>query len=82
MRKYREERIRPRGNKRDTRKWCKGKVGVRHSLDWKIFMRTIWVWYCTKCGKKVRWWDDMWSHASKPDRIKELEQLRGLNKIK
>lgn len=56
----------PASNKKDTRKWCRGKVGREHKLactdhnsikGWKILA-------CTECGKHIdyywpcSWWPD------------------------
>jgi hypothetical protein len=41
-------------SKKDTKKWCKGKVGVEHQLNrvpWKGAPNIADVDECTKCGK-------------------------------
>ena len=58
-------------NKRDTKRWCKGKVGVEHKLT--VATRSMpgkdhglpesfknWlVRYCTTCGKEIAWYYPM-----------------------
>ena len=43
--------------KKDTKKWCKGRVGEVHELELKestTFLMWAWDYYkCTRCGKKV-----------------------------
>lgn len=60
-----EDKVKSR-NKRDTKKWCRGKVGVEHQWEWintsKLPNRTQFpgdtylshfeVQYCHKCGKQ------------------------------
>lgn len=43
-------------NKKDTKRWCKGKVGVEHDLvrvPWKGAPTVAQVDECTKCGKNI-----------------------------
>ena len=64
-----EERERPQRSKKNTRKWCKGKVGREHTTE--LVYRSHYGYYLDKygCGIKkkfVRWggsdrvWEDTW----------------------
>ena len=47
-------------SRKNTRRWCKGKVGVQHvtePVDWVAFHGTVYGYdKCVRCGKKVRHW--------------------------
>lgn len=42
--------------KKDTRRWCKGKVGVEHAFELIEHHKSRWfsfkIYKCTNCGKK------------------------------
>jgi hypothetical protein len=50
--------------RKDTRRWCKGKVGVEHALAvrdardmGKLRFSMTLIRFCTKCGKEIEtWW--------------------------
>lgn len=57
----------PAGNKKDTKRWCRGVVGREHDAEWVSyselnhsmgwFMRVFSGWKilrCKKCGKQLR----------------------------
>lgn len=54
----------PGGSKRDTKKWCRGKVGVEHTplcIDYNRLKNTSYldgwkVLVCTKCRKELDTW--------------------------
>lgn len=57
------DRIRRPRSKKDTKKWCKGKVGVLHNPQITGFKRVVfgWVsmiieWKCDACGKEWSQW--------------------------
>lgn len=64
---YRDEEPRIKNyNTRDTKKWCRGKVGVEHNASWKIlppwsiasFDRIGYVYttlVCERCGKQLKY---------------------------
>ena len=60
------ERPRPRAAKKDTKHWCKGKVGREHRGEWRWakpyrFLRS-WEKACAECDKRLRWttdWDEV-----------------------
>ena len=59
----------PSSNKKDTKKWCRGRVGREHKLacighnrikDWKILA-------CTECGKHMdHYWPNPWRKSDEP----------------
>lgn len=65
----------PSSSKRDTKKWCRGKVGAEHrpicvgynalknvtyAPDWKVLL-------CTECGKHLNYWMPCpWSETKEP----------------
>lgn len=59
-RKYKECPDSPvKATRKNTKKWCKGKVGVLHDLDliktdrFNWWREMLWVhWKCANCGKK------------------------------
>ena len=67
-------------SKRDTKRWCKGKVGVEHKLVVKPrseiagkahyqILTTSEKWlirYCESCGKEVAWWYPMGGMKREP----------------
>ena len=63
--------------RKDTKRWCKGKVGrehellVRHSTEMSKhrFSRSL-IRFCAKCGKEVAHWYD-WQSGPKPDWVRE-----------
>lgn len=53
------ETPRPHAGKKDTRRWCKGKVGVEHQKEWKPDNKYPFKeasprmdYRCTSCGKR------------------------------
>jgi hypothetical protein len=48
----------PGGSRRNTKRWCRGKVGIEHKpecqTDKGICRHKILV--CTECGKHLDWW--------------------------
>lgn len=58
-----ELKERPRKAKKNTKKWCKGKVGVEHvPSEWRLMKRfgglcgtTFREKVCMKCGKTLEW---------------------------
>lgn len=64
------------GSKRDTKRWCRGKVGVEHTSECRVYVETKghvgrmgsalkrWrVLVCTTCGKELATW---FGHGDKP----------------
>lgn len=53
--------INTKKKKKDTKKWCKGKVGREHeytTVDSKRFRNTVSMFQvdkCSKCGKETNW---------------------------
>lgn len=54
---------RPVSGKKDTKRWCRGKVGIEHKKKWALNRRmdhslttkrpnTCWTFSCTECGKE------------------------------
>lgn len=72
-----KDTVRPKGgSKRDTKRWCKGKVGVEHTpkcFDYAEVKRGPWLkgWKllaCTECGKELdTWWPSARNKRNKPD---------------
>ena len=59
----------PGGSNRDTKRWCRGKVGVEHTAECRVYVETKglaglmgsalkrWrVLVCTTCGKELATW--------------------------
>ncbi len=48
---------RPRkANKKDTRRWCRGKLGLEHRYHWQPKSGSHWFEeVCSGCGKQRRW---------------------------
>ncbi len=73
-----EEDIEPKHrSKKNTRKWCKGKVGVEHVGKWtKTVKWTVNNYYqkrCIHCNKVLEyWWDSKWLKNPLPADLKEL----------
>lgn len=42
---------RPTASRKDTKRWCRGKVGVHHRLAWVQDRRYEFTPRCTACGK-------------------------------
>ena len=54
--KVEEEVEKPVAGKKNTRKWCKGKVGREHKLEWEKSswgFSSTYVHICTVCGKHL-----------------------------
>ena len=50
-----EDVARPKNIKKNTRRWCKGKVGTHHNYQMarsRSFGRLL-IWRCVNCGKEV-----------------------------
>lgn len=48
-------------SKKNVRKWCKGKVGIKHSYEESfktIYKNKFKTYKCNKCGKEQLVWDD------------------------
>jgi hypothetical protein len=54
----------PGGSKKNTKKWCRGKVGVKHQPEWVSYNSTKhtsfapngWrLFICKKCGRELDW---------------------------
>ncbi|AYB70997.1 hypothetical protein SEA_YABOI_200 [Streptomyces phage Yaboi] len=63
-RNYTESETVGKGKKKNTRKWCKGKVGRKHVLG--LFNKYTWRhgYKCINCGREFLW------HFSDPNRDK------------
>lgn len=54
---------------KDTKKWCRGKVGIEHKMAWvdpypNQYTRIRGVWYdylCAECGKKFDYCSKFWT---------------------
>ncbi len=46
-----EEPTQHKGKKKNTKRWCKGKVGREHSFTKKIVLSYMSYMVCTICGK-------------------------------
>lgn len=46
---------RARGNRKDTRRWCRGKVGVEHAYRWTVTRLGLNVERCITCGRMGRY---------------------------
>lgn len=46
----------PHNSRKDTKRWCKGKVGREHVATWKNYLRLFrWeTWYQLKCSKCLK----------------------------
>lgn len=60
------DRSRPQPAKKDTKQWCKGRVGRVHQVVWrrakKYRFLTSWEKACLVCGKRLHWtmnWDEV-----------------------
>lgn len=68
--------------RRDRRKWCKGRVGIEHKPECRLYSDAIWargyyVLVCTECGKHLDtyfepqpYWLPPRMHRPKPDWFK------------
>lgn len=54
-----DEELPHRSARKDTKKWCKGKVGREHDYEWRTLYLSGRVWYhikeCKKCFKQGDW---------------------------
>lgn len=66
---------RPSGSKKDTKKWCRGKVGTEHkpvATTYNELKRTTYgtgwqVLVCSACGKELdNYWPSPWFKSDKP----------------
>lgn len=66
---------RPSGSKKDTKKWCRGKVGVKHDpvcADYNTLKRATFapewkVLVCRNCGKELdNYWPTRFFKSNKP----------------
>jgi hypothetical protein len=58
-----------KASKKDTKKWCAGKMGREHTLEvksfkdskgWRTHFSNWWLLYCSKCGKEVDTYTPSW----------------------
>lgn len=63
MPKYEEEREKRGPGKKDTKKWCRGKVGAEHELQCVLIVKRFntfkvehYEYVCVKCGKVQDTW--------------------------
>lgn len=70
-----ELRARPSG-KKDTKRWCGGKVGREHekavgtyaeTKGWRDNFADWQNLYCTRCGRELDHWVPRWSGRDKPE---------------
>lgn len=62
-RSYRKALVYPEPNeprtaagRKDTKRWCRGKVGVKHSPEWRPdHIAQFTVYACTTCGRHLDW---------------------------
>lgn len=75
--------------KKDTRQWCRGKVGVEHDPRWvpsrwasawnkgggilTLEEASNWDWTCRECGKVLKW---KWNPAKKPAWARSMEDKK------
>lgn len=69
------EASKPVPSKKDTKRWCKGKVGVEHKLECRDYVATKnapeylnrWkLLICTACGKELERWAPFGRRANNP----------------
>jgi hypothetical protein len=72
-----DEYTKPAGKKKDTRKWCKGKKGREHSMEWVLDASRLgglgeqlnwYVYKCAKCGKQTDFCYPAFGRLCKPCR--------------
>lgn len=73
-----DDRHLPVSGKKDTKKWCGGKVGREHKLKClaKGWRGVRVVWYalaCTECGKELKVWYPGFKNDHKPEWVKDEE---------
>jgi hypothetical protein len=73
----------PGGSKKDTKKWCRGRVGVEHTpvcVDYDAHKRTTFtsgwkILVCSACNKQLdHWWPNIWSKnggGTPPDWVRD-----------
>ena len=77
-----EPEIRPPGgsNKKNTKRWCKGKVGREHKPECRNYSNDVgnlfkgWrILVCTDCGKHLDYYfpSSLWRTPAKPDWVTE-----------
>jgi len=71
-----------RSKKKNTKKWCKGKVGRSHE-GLPHYRRASWgnsgvELVCSKCGKQLDWWWPCWKWKDPPEWVPKrmLEEAR------
>lgn len=68
------DEIRRWPGKKDTHRWCRGKVGVEHQTHWQPAFSwyqydgkiTSWDKVCSLCGRKLGHWNSRWSRNPQP----------------
>jgi hypothetical protein len=44
--------VRPAPARKNTRRWCRGKVGVEHVLEWRLWFGEVYHQVCATCGRQ------------------------------
>lgn len=62
---------RPIAAKKDTKRWCKGRIGVAHDLQHYLkptYGSRLHVLACKTCGREIdTYYEAVWSRKTKPD---------------
>ena len=72
-----EELPAPHHSKKNTKRWCRGKVGVAHDFAWHLDYKGRKGWHeetCKNCGKSRDYWIDAFITSPMPAALASLVQ--------